>query len=137
MHLFRFAFLAVAALSASPVRAEDKPAGEQFQFQADVNKLMVRERAPPSPPQHPPQQSRKPAPPRADDTDRRGRCVALEAACKEEGRKGRIESRYSLGRAAGAASGHAHAAAASGRTDAGLLLRRRRRLLPTPRRPRF
>ena len=79
MHLFRFAFLAVAALSASPVRAEDKPAGEQFQFQADVNKLMVRERAPPSPPQ----QSRKPAPPSADDTDRRGRCVALEAAWEE------------------------------------------------------
>ena len=45
MHLFRFAFVAAVAIFASPVRAEDdKPAGEQFQFQADVNKLMVRAR---------------------------------------------------------------------------------------------
>merc|ERR1719305_641247 len=31
---------AIAALLAAPVAAEDKSAGEQFQFQADVNKLM-------------------------------------------------------------------------------------------------
>merc|ERR1719230_1405355 len=41
MKLFRYALLALVALFASPVVCEDeKPAGEQFQFQADVNKLM-------------------------------------------------------------------------------------------------
>merc|ERR1719230_1863516 len=41
MKLFRYALLALVALLARPVACEDeKPAGEQFQFQADVNKLM-------------------------------------------------------------------------------------------------
>ena len=43
MKLFALPVIALVALFASPVRCEDdKPAGEQFQFQADVNKLMVR-----------------------------------------------------------------------------------------------
>merc|ERR1719243_134028 len=41
MKLMRFAAFAAVALMAAPVHcADDKPAGEQFQFQADVNKLM-------------------------------------------------------------------------------------------------
>ena len=39
--MFRAFIAAVAVLSATPVACE-APAGEQFQFQADVNKLMVR-----------------------------------------------------------------------------------------------
>ena len=45
MKLFVAAFAAVA-LFATPGACEDKPAGEQFQFQADVNKLMVRQPQP-------------------------------------------------------------------------------------------
>ena len=46
MQLFRVGVIALVALFASPVVCDDdKPAGEQFQFQADVNKLMVRRRS--------------------------------------------------------------------------------------------
>jgi hypothetical protein len=41
MKLMRFAAFAAVAFMAAPVHcAEEKAAGEQFQFQADVNKLM-------------------------------------------------------------------------------------------------
>ena len=41
MKVLRLALIALVALFAAPAACEDdKPAGEQFQFQADVNKLM-------------------------------------------------------------------------------------------------
>ena len=46
MRMLRSIF-AIVALLAAPAAAEDKAPGEQFQFQADVNKLMVRARRDP------------------------------------------------------------------------------------------
>ena len=41
MRLFTTLFALVALFAAPVTCQDDKPSGEQFQFQADVNKLMV------------------------------------------------------------------------------------------------
>ena len=48
--LVRCLAIVLIALFTTPAACkDDKPQGEQFQFQADVNKLMVRSRSPPRP----------------------------------------------------------------------------------------